>query len=110
MLTWPPVPTALVTVTVAVSDVAVDRFTVDGRVEPAGKTVSALAADGLTAVRSNTTAATPVAGTPPTPVTVILIVLPEPNATVEPPVPTPAAVSSTRVAVTGKNWPAAGCN
>lgn len=76
------------------------RFDASGMPTPAGHTVTWLVAVGPTAVTLSTTADTPVAGTPPRPVTCRSI--DEPPLTLPAaPVPVPSRVSRRRAGVTG---------
>jgi len=77
-LTLPPTPTFTITKFGRTSHAGTLRFEASGLVSPVGQAVMNVAADGLTAVTFNTTAVTPAAGTPPTPVTVISRVCPAP--------------------------------
>src|ERR1700710_1714228 len=81
------------------------RFDADGNTLPAPCTVTYPPADGDVAVTFNTTADTPLAGTPPRPSTVTdTVPCPAPAASAP---PTPERVSITRAGANGPNAPAA---
>src|SRR5215831_7521495 len=78
-LTMPPEPTLTMTRLGTVWPPTKLRLDAVGWVAPAGQTVRKLGAVGLVTVTLRATADTPVAGTPPTPVTWRLRVTPGPN-------------------------------
>src|SRR5436305_693988 len=92
MDTWPPEPSLAMTRLGMVRRGTKCRFDASGLAWPVGKTVRKPAAVGPVAVALRTTAATPLAGTPPRPVTGNVWVPPGPTA------PAPALIPSTVVA------------
>src|SRR5258706_15350300 len=79
METSPLSPSLAMTALVATIPGAGFRLDVAGRADPAGNTVRNVLAVWSTAVTFRTTASTPVAGTPPRPVTLTFTVCPGPT-------------------------------
>src|SRR5215468_6139587 len=99
MSTLPPVPTGTVRKFAPVQRAAKLMLDAVGRVVPVGNAVRKLFAVGAVTVRFNTTDETPVAGTPPRPVTCSRRTRPAPRAALG--APLPVRVSRIRV---GVNW------
>src|SRR5436309_3074146 len=77
------------------------RFEASGREASPANTVRKLDFVGWVAVTLTITADTPLDGTPPTPVTLSVMVAPSPTGWVEPPCPVPSRVSRWRNGVSG---------
>src|SRR5437773_5584525 len=103
MLTWPPVPTATITRFGTVSPARKFKVELSGVARPAGNTVRKPGVLGFVAVTFKTTAETPLAGTPPRPVTWRLSVWP--GLSLARGAPLPVLVSSTRDGIRGLKRP-----